>query len=761
MSEPAGADADPARPTVSEVVSPSVASDGVPDTVSDRDDSDLAESTPSRFDRMSRSISKRTSFARTSVATRLAASVVVISVLSLVVATVVGVTTGRDLADDLNEEHLQSSVESAAIDVAAEIRSEQRATEGLAASLQAAEAVELLDEGFDELRDTIDAEDYDEEFEALFVKYRENYLDPLREAGRDVQLRDVTAPAAAARYLQYEYAIDLGSLLLPATLDDAGDGSAWTEVHQLIHPVYREVVATQELTDLYLVGADGTVLYTVNKRPDLGTNLRTGPYSGSVVSNTYRRAVALTEPGSITSDLQFYDAIPDTPIGVVGSPIFDEDDVVGVLMVSYDATKLTDLVTVDETWEEGGLPETADVYVFGMDGVTRTDPRLFIESPTVYLDAAELAGTLEADERAQIDAIGTTVLTQAIVDGTRDAGIEGDESVRSTDNLVGSSVLSVVVPVPNDGVDWFVVTEVDEGEAGRGLDQFEEILIVGAAIFVVILTFLAVAWATSIVRPIRHISDRISRHGRSDAPIEVLPQTSVEIQQLAGRLGEMKDTLASQQDEMASARDARLSLLRSMLPPSVAARVSSGDHRPLEQAPAASVVVVVVLGLAELVRAGTGSADRELIDRILGELDEMATAHGLERIKVVGDAYYAVCGHDRPYIDHAPRAVAFALEATDAIGGMESPTPISLAVGIQSGPVTTGMAGGASLVYDVWGMTVSQAHRRARQAAGGQVLIGAESQALLPDSIIVESTGQTSLGDATYLVRPAVAGAQP
>ena len=103
--------------------------------------------------------------------------------------------------------------------------------------------------------------------------------------------------------------------------------------------------------------------------------------------------------------------------------------------------------------------------------------------------------------------------------------------------------------------------------------------------------------------------------------IEVPPQTSVEIQQLASRLETMKNTLLSQQEAIAAAREERLGLLQSMLPPSVAQRISSGDVRSLDQAPAATVVVVVVLGLADMVRASSGSADRELVDELLGELD--------------------------------------------------------------------------------------------------------------------------------------------
>ena len=43
-------------------------------------------------------------------------------------------------------------------------------------------------------------------------------------------------------------------------IDDAGDGSSWSETHALVHPVYRDVADRAGLVDLFLVDAEGRVL---------------------------------------------------------------------------------------------------------------------------------------------------------------------------------------------------------------------------------------------------------------------------------------------------------------------------------------------------------------------------------------------------------------------------------------------------------------------------------------------------------------------
>lgn len=674
-----------------------------------------------------------------------------ISLVSLTAATLVGVTTGENLADDLNEERLRAAVESAAWDVETELRTLERTTGGLAESLQATAAIEVFGEAFDELEADIDASDIADELEQLFSSYQDTYIEPLRATGRQVQLRDIAGGSAAAGYLQYEYAVDLGVVSRPSTIDDAGDESAWTAIHRRIHPVYRDVVTKLDLVDLYLVDRSGRVLYSVNKRADLGTNLRTGPFSGSVVANAFTRVIDTPDAATLTSDLRFYDPVPGTPIGVVGSPI-GSGEPVGALLISYDASRLTDLVTANEAWEEAGLPETSDVYVIGADGLTRTDPRMFLETPGAFLDAVSAIGRLSDEARDIIRARGTTVLEQAAIDDVRDAGVDDDASVRDTGTLVGSTALSITVPVDNAGVEWFVVAEIDAAVAGRGLDDFQELLVVGTAIFLVLLAFLAVGWANSIVRPIRHISDRISRQGREHGDIAVPPHTPVEIQQLATQLGLMRTTLADEHERISEARSDRLGLLRSLLPPSVADRIVAGDVHSFDRASAASVAVVVVLGLADLVDEHGDGDHSPLVGRIVNELDDLASARGCDRIKVVGDAFFVACGHDRPFIDHAPRTVGFAVDAVEAIADLDSNATLGLAIGIHSGPVTTGMAGGASLVYDVWGTTVGQANRLARSATAGQIRVSEASRALLPDAFVVEPID----GHDEYLVTSAV-----
>lgn len=678
-------------------------------------------------------------------ATRLPAAVMTVSLVSLLVATLVGVTTGRDLGNDLTDERLLAMRTSSAGDIEGQMRSWRRTAAALATSPQAVVAVDEFAAGHAELLDT-PPDELADQVEAVVAAYQKAYVEPFAQAGRDLDLRDILAESPAAIYLQNLYAVDLGVLEEPASLVDAGDGSAWSEVHAGVHPVYRDVVDRLDLFDLFLIEPEsGVVVYSVNKRPGFATSLDLGPFSGSELAELFDQVRRDPGAGAVASDIASYDPALFTPVGTVGAPIMDGDRLAGVLVLMYTSAKLTALTTADGDWDGSGFPPTGESFIIGADGTTRTDPRTFLESPEDHLDASAAAGNLTPRQRVIIEEAGTTVLTQTADDATADAGIEGDTEIERRSTMTGLEAFSTVERLDVEDVEWYMVSEVEVGAAEGDLDDFVELLVIGAAIFIIALAFLAVGWAARIVRPVRAISERLQIRGADLGPIEISPRSPIEFRGLAESFESMSQALVEQQEQIAEAREERLDLLRRMLPPAVAERVAAGDVQNIEEVPQASVVVVVVLGLGDLVGVEGRASGRDLVEQLHGELDDLAERHGLERVKVVGDAYFAACGHARPYIDHAPRAAAFAADARDAVHDIGEVTGVGLdaAVGVHTGPVVVGVTGGSRFLYDVWGESVSVAHHLARSAAAQQILVSEAVRGLLPDTVEVRQVGRS------------------
>jgi hypothetical protein len=142
----------------------------------------------------------------------------------------------------------------------------------------------------------------------LLAAYDEVYLDRDTRSSRPPAIGELVPSDARALYLQRRYSVEavdvetgqpvvgepeegqtveIRRVEEPGRLDDAGDGSDWSAVHARFHPVYRRVVDELELLDLYLIEpTDSRIVYSVEKRPDLGTSLVGGPFGGTVLATT-------------------------------------------------------------------------------------------------------------------------------------------------------------------------------------------------------------------------------------------------------------------------------------------------------------------------------------------------------------------------------------------------------------------------------------------------------------------------------------------
>jgi class 3 adenylate cyclase len=115
----------------------------------------------------------------------------------------------------------------------------------------------------------------------------------------------------------------------------------------------------------------------------------------------------------------------------------------------------------------------------------------------------------------------------------------------------------------------------------------------------------------------------------------------------------------------------------------------------------------------------------ELLNDVFTCFDRLAHEHGLEKIKTIGDAYMVVGGVPEPREDHAQAVVGMALAMQREIGAFRWPdgTPLSLRIGINTGPVVAGVIGTSKFVYDLWGDTVNVASRMESHGTVGEIQV--------------------------------------
>lgn len=674
---------------------------------------------------------------RLSVASRLSLLVVLVAIVALAVTAVVALDRGGTLLRDGLAERLSSVAAGRADQAARHVNALRDGVLVLATSPATAAAIT----DFAAARAELGQEPVDRDLEdRLAAFYLDQVVPGLEEVrGRSVAVSPLLPVTDAAIRLQSTWVTAGDGEVAPSAVDDNDDGTAWTELHARLHPAYRRIATQAGFTDLAFVSADQDVVYTVAKGIDLGTDLDAGPHSGGVLAVTVREIAADPRPGQVVvGDLARTQAAGDRPVGVVAAPVFEGTRFVGVVAGQFDAGPLTDIMAAGGDWT--GLGETGQAYLAAGDDTMRTDARAFVADPAAWLDGQ--TDQLTPEQARAMRVLGTTVTHQPIDSALVAAAASGP----GTGPAVGPSGSPVVAgwhPVDVEGLDWTAVAEVGRDEVEQPVRDFGRAVIVALALFVVAVTFLAVAWANRLVDPLRRVAARLREVRGHEVGVPLTPseppppRAPQEYRELAGHIEEMLARLVARGRELQRRRDERFALLRQFLPPTMASRAEAGERDVLDRAERASVVVLELRGLGALVRDEDRDDARDVLGGLVDDLDTAARHHGLERFRLNGNTWFAVCGASRPQLDHAPRSLAFARQARELVADVAAGTdePLGVTAGLASGPVTVGLTGGDRLVHDCWGPTVDRAVDLARSGTDGELLVDEAARLQLPDQI--------------------------
>ena len=553
-----------------------------------------------------------------------------------------------------------------------------------------------------------------EEQEAELVAYFTDDFGPrLNEVtGQDADASSFIPDSAAARYLLYHYTVrGPGD---NATIEDAGDGSAWSEVHAANHDYLRRLTRLAEYPGLVLVSTSGQVVYSVNKDVDLGADLVDGPYAFTNLGVAFQRAMAGNRLDAVTfSDFDGYAPALDAPTGWAVAPLARDDAIVGAIGVRLPVERIDAVMTGGRNWRDSGLGETGEAYLVGDDLLMRSVSRDLVEDADAYLEAATAAG-LPRDRAEQAVATGQTLLLQSVQTEAARLAFQGRTGILTDANYVGDRSIAAYAPLSPDGViRWAIIAEIDAAEALAPVNDFTRNLAISSAILVVVVSFISVLIAGLAVRPLRRLRDAARRIAAGETGVQVEAGESDELADVATAFNEMSRSLELKNALLEEQRLENERLLRTLMPETVAKRYREGARTIVEDHQEVTVLFADVVGFEEYSRGVDSEHALELLNEIFRAFDEAADEHGVERVRSTRAGYLASCGLTVPRVDNARRAVQFSLDIARIVErfGAQHGADIHVRVGIDTGTVTSGLVGRQSMVYDLWGDAVSLAFR--------------------------------------------------
>lgn len=220
------------------------------------------------------------------------------------------------------------------------------------------------------------------------------------------------------------------------------------------------------------------------------------------------------------------------------------------------------------------------------------------------------------------------------------------------------------------------------------------------------------------------LSDRKERLMGIEAGANDFLTKPVDVQDVILRVGNSVYTKRLH-DQLLVEREKSERLLRNILPKPIAERMRNGELNIADSHPDVTLLVADLVGFTALTASIDPVQIVNLLNEIFSAFDLLVEERGLEKIKIIGDAYMVAGGIYSHESDHAEAIAELALgfqEQLERVNEIYN-SSIRIRMGINTGPLVAGVIGRKSFAYDVWGETVNTACRLESKAETGRIQV--------------------------------------
>jgi methyl-accepting chemotaxis protein len=273
-------------------------------------------------------------------------------------------------------------------------------------------------------------------------------------------------------------------------LNDADDGSAYSQVHSEVHPWFRRLQQDREYYDIFLIDPRGNVVYTVFKEVDYATNLVTGPWAKTDLGAVFRDVNGKPAGTVAFSDFAPYAPSNDDPASFIATPVQAADgSPLGVLAFQMPINRINHILT-----EGAAAHSDAETYLVGEDGLMRSDSRASSES---------------------------TILKRNVESPASRAALEGQSGAMETRDYLGTAVMSIFAPLTFHGVTWGLVQDLPMDVVLDGANKTQNLLML-VALGVALVASLIGWWiAHDLTRPLLSMTTVMESLSRNELDVSV------------------------------------------------------------------------------------------------------------------------------------------------------------------------------------------------------------------------------------------------
>jgi class 3 adenylate cyclase len=641
---------------------------------------------------------------------QLAAALVITALLAVATFGGLNFVAARELLVRGTEELLAADGASQAITIEA---GGQRLVAEISVTSSAPAVAAAVDD-FTEQFGELDEEELSPEQRAeLDTWYQERVIDPLVELGLGpLSLSDMVPVRPAAQWVQYHYTVRAPGEPPPV---DAGDGTGYTDANVRYDDLFRTLSDSRGGGDVLLIDSAGTIVYSLDKRIDVGTNLETGPYADTALGQVVTERLPRARVG--TTLLTDFSVTPGGRAALFAvSAVRSGPRLIGALAIEIPVSQLNAITELDDESE-------ADTYIVASDLLLQSEPRAWLEDPEGYL--AQLRAGDESDQKEAdlIEFLGSPVGVQVIDTPPVQAALDGEDFDGASRSFFGDPTYTSAQSFSPAGRQWVVVTEAPRSSVSAPLREYLFRIVVVLAIILPIVAALGIWLSRLFTRPIRPTVEAAQAIVDGDRDPDVDTSRRDEFGDLGRRLSSMAESLAAHEAELADEYERTRQLLLAVLPP----QLVDADGRIVGTGETVEPATAVAVILAPTHEREDQEGLRESLALARDLADEVAGETGVERVRVGADRYLYLAGLGTDEAG-ADAALEFVTQLRRRLLDEAADVSLDIHAGLSSGMVATGVFDTGSLTFGAWGEPVRRALALSSLARVDRVLVDATAQ---------------------------------
>lgn len=549
----------------------------------------------------------------------------------------------------------------------------------------------------------------------------DHYLGPFRaEISKNVEgapnIQELIPRDEGALRLQYLYLTsDTNSLNAKNKLNDAGDGSEYSEVHRKFHPLIDKLRTRFGYGNVMIFEPkSATLVYSSMKRISLGTSYKDGPFANSSLAKAVMESMASTDPELVTFvDFESYAPEFGLPASFMVTSILEDNRVIAVIAFQVMPDSIYRIVSDDNHWEQMGLGKTGEIILVGSDGLMRSESRLYGQNPEGYLKSLQAAGA-DAARLKRTRAYGSSVLSVQVRSYMTDQISQGNTGTTIATDYLGREVLAAYAPLTfgkNGESQWGIVAKITTDEAFQPLVKFERNLLITLAGLGALSVFVAGLAGTALAAPIGKLTMAARAFANGFYDVRVNIESGDEVQELAENFNRMAQEIDEKTQRLKRKLQMNRRLLENMMPKTLFSKMRDHESSHATESSMATLAFIELGGVERLYDSMSATKARETVDELFASFDAFARKHQIEKISSGGATYLAACGLDKPVFDHTPRMMQYVTELTEAIVlfNAEHVTRLALSIGVHRGAISRSSALQKSAFADLWIRTISLA----------------------------------------------------